>query len=75
MSRRIIIEIKDDSVSEEKALRYVTHVVSQGRISKTKGVPQYCFLTTFKGGIRVYAREKYKTKADSFVVSKSNDDE
>jgi len=68
MSRRIIIEIRDEEVSDEFALRYVTEVIKGGKISKTNGVEQYCFHTVFKNGLQVTAREKRKTKADSFVV-------
>lgn len=68
IKRRIIIEIRNDDISDWEAMTMVKYVIEQGKISKTKDTPQYCFATTFPGGFKVLAREKYKTKADSFVV-------
>jgi hypothetical protein len=69
-NRRIIISISDD-ITDEKAVSSVLKVIKQGRISKTKGNKQYCFLTITPDDIAIYAREKYKeNSADSFVVYK-----
>ena len=66
--RRIIIEIRNDDISDWEAMTLVKHVIEQGKVSKIKDVPQYCFVTTFANGFKVSAREKYKLKSDSFVV-------
>jgi len=70
MKRRIIIEVRNDSISDMHAVELVASVVAQGKISKIKGEEQYCFMTTFLNGYHVYARERYNTQAHSFVVDK-----
>lgn len=52
------------------AVRSVANVISQGRISNIKEKPQYCFVTTWKDGTVVYAKEKYNTDSDIFNVWK-----
>ena len=68
MKRRIIITINDNSITDLDALERVSEVVKGGKISKHKDVNQYCFVTTFKDGTKVYARDKKNINTDSFVV-------
>ena len=68
MKRRIIITIDSDTMTDAEALERVSQVVIGGKISKHKETPQYCFVTTFKDGTRVYARDKKNVNTDSFVV-------
>ena len=68
MKRRIIITINDNSITDLDALEKVSEVVKEGKISNHKDVDQYCFMTTFKDGTKVYARDKKNINTDSFVV-------
>jgi hypothetical protein len=68
MKRRIIITIDNDSITDEKAVESVLQVVSSGKSSKYKDIKQYCFVTIFKDGLKVYARDKKNINTDSFVV-------
>lgn len=66
--RRIIITIDDNEITDTQALDYVQMVMYGGKVSKYQGTPQYCFVTTFKNGVKVYARDKKNINTDSFVV-------
>jgi hypothetical protein len=63
-----IIKIQNDTVLDDvSAMYYVMKVVQGGRVS---GKDQYCYLTTFKNGIHVYAH-RTKRGTDVFrIVSK-----
>jgi hypothetical protein len=62
---RLIINILDN-IPEEEALLAVSRVVADGRISKTKNGPSYCFATHFNGGLVVEADRH--PNSDRFVV-------
>ena len=64
---KLIIENQTD-LSLLEILGYVNHVVNMGKISKTSKGEQYCFLTTYRGGIVVYA-DKNK-KSDRLIIRK-----
>ncbi len=53
MSRKISIEIDDESISDEQAVRYVLRVIDDGRVSEGsyKGIKKmfYCWVTTWRG--------------------------
>ena len=68
MKRRIIITIDNDSITDEKAVESVLKIVSSGKSSKYKDIKQYCFVTIFTDGLKVYARDKKNINTDSFVV-------
>jgi hypothetical protein len=63
---KIIIDIRDD-IPHETAMERVMYVIQQGRVSK-KG-KLFCYVTTWKDGIKVYTRDYRKN--DCFVVLKS----
>lgn len=65
---RMVITI-DDTVDDLTAAYCVLKVIEQGKISESKNGRCYCFVTTFKNGVRVYA-ERTKTGADTFRVGK-----
>lgn len=65
---KMIITI-DDTVDDLTAAFCVAQVVRQGRISESKNGRCYCFLTTFKNGVRVYA-ERTGAGTDTFRVGK-----
>ena len=65
---RMIVTI-DDTVDDLTAAYAVLKVIQQGKISESKNGRCYCFVTTFKNGVRVYA-ERTKTGADTFRVGK-----
>lgn len=62
---KIHIDIRDN-IDPEDAIRRVTNVIAEGRISKNNTM--YCYLTTWKDGIAVSTRD-YR-KSDCFVVWK-----
>ena len=64
---KLIIENQTD-LSLLEILGYVGHVVSMGKISETSKGKQYCFLTTYKGDIVVFA-DKNK-KSDRLIIRK-----
>lgn len=65
MANKIIIQ-NNTGMSDFEALVYVSVVVEGGRISESRGREQYCFHTTFKGGISVSAL--LNKKSDRFVI-------
>ena len=72
MEKRIIINIQG-KVSEEDAARYVADIISGGRISVANGVKHFCWLTTWKDGMRVATNRKKKGQnSDSFTVWREN---
>jgi len=71
MKNRIIINIQG-KISEEDAIRHVSQVIQEGRVSEAGGVKHYCWMTTWSNGIRVATNRKNKgQKSDSFVIWKS----
>lgn len=66
--RRIIITIQGEALTDSEALVKVLQVVKNGKISKYKENLQYCYLTTFKDGSCVIARNKKNINTDSFIV-------
>jgi len=70
-SRKIIIHIESDEISDEEAVRKVANVIKGGRISKTKKWLQYCFITTWLDSY-VYALPKHTELTDSFKVGIKN---
>ena len=66
---RMVITVDADDVSDLNALYYALKVVQQGRVSESKNGPCYCFVTTFKNGVRVCA-ERTKNGTDTFRVGK-----
>ena len=69
--RRIIITIEED-ISDLDAIYYLERVMEKGKISKYKGIEQYCFGTQFSNGVNVAARDKVNIDTDSFVIWKRN---
>jgi hypothetical protein len=48
--------IADPSITPEKAISYVNHVMGEGRISCSKFGPSYCAMSVFMDKIRVECR-------------------
>lgn len=68
MSRKLIVNITDDEITDEEAFKKVLKVIQNGKISKTSLGEQYCFVTAFDSGVAVGVR---KNKAsESFYVGK-----
>ncbi len=67
MSGKIIVHNRTDMPMEE-AMVYVLHVIRGGRVSETSKGKQYCFCTTWKDGIIVWATRNQHS--DSFSVWK-----
>lgn len=59
----------DDTVDDLTAAYAVLKVVQQGRISENKNGRCYCFVTTFKNGVKVFA-DRTKSGTDTFKVMK-----
>jgi len=69
LRRRIIIEVRSNSILDRTALLRVAQVMDQGRISKAGTGEHYCWHTEFADGIVVSVRRKRRnSSADSFVV-------
>lgn len=66
---KLIITI-DDTVDDLTAAYCVAKVIHQWRISQSRNGGSYCFCTTFKNGVRVYA-ERTTGGADTFRVAKT----
>ena len=65
---KLIIEHADD-IPFAVAARHVDTVMQQGRISTSRGIPMYAFVTVFCDNIEVLARDRRsEDAADSFVV-------
>ena len=60
MKDKIIIHNFTD-LSDFEVLLYVGVVIERGKVSKTGEGEQYCFVTTFSGGITVYSGRKNDT--------------
>jgi hypothetical protein len=68
MSRKLIVNITDDEITDEDAFKKVLKVIQMGKISKTALGEQYCFVTAFDSGLTVSVR---KNKAsESFYIGK-----
>ncbi|NBN88686.1 MAG: hypothetical protein EBV32_06325, partial [Proteobacteria bacterium] len=70
-SRKIIIHIESDEISDEEAVRKVANAISAGRISTANKFKQYCHLTTWLDSY-VYALPKHTELTDSFKVGIKN---
>lgn len=60
MKNKIIIH-NNTNLDDSDLLLYVYNVISQGKVSETKQGKQYCFVTTFKGGIVVFCNRRNNT--------------
>lgn len=67
MTKSNIIIHKDDSISDYDTLTHIQAVIRGGRISDNE--KSYCYVTSFKDGITVYANKK---KSDIFTVVRSD---
>lgn len=54
-----------------EALKYVSRVTFEGKVSKSKGYDCYCFVTTFSDGTTVYC-DVTKSGTDVISVWKEN---
>ena len=61
------IIINSENISDAESLVYTLKVINEGKISKNNS--QYCFITTFESGIKVYAN-KTKTGTYTFRIWK-----
>ena len=59
---KIIITIDDSKISDEDGIKYISEVIKGGLVSNEN--TQYCYVTTFISGVRVYAE---KTKRGTFT--------
>ncbi len=66
---KIIIDIWNEEISDEKALEYVLMVVREGKKSETKLGKCYCFGINFGSGAGVSAR-LLKSGTNKFCVYK-----
>lgn len=66
---KIIISYPSD-METSQALAYVAQVINGGRrVSVSRGRKQFCFISTFKTGVEVIAKElKYDGAPDSFMI-------
>ncbi len=81
--RHRIVVTRDDSVTDEDAVRRVLSVIAKGKTSEVemRGLNgnttinyHYCWVTTWTDGIAVETRrKKYKDSADSFHVYRYKD--
>lgn len=69
--KKLIIE-NNTGMHMLDVLPYVQHVIGLGRISETGKGDQFCFYTTFDGGVSVSAFRN--AKSDRLVVSKKQQD-
>lgn len=72
MKSKIIIHNHSD-LEDYDVMVYVTTVIKQGKISKTTNGEQYCFVTTFKGGITIYSSRRNNTY--TFIVERRIEDD
>ena len=72
MKSKIIIHNHSD-LSDYDVLLYVNTVIKQGKISKTNEGDQYCFVTTFKGGITVCSGRRNNTY--TFIIERRIEDD
>jgi len=67
---KLIIENRTDRPISE-LLGYIASVLDMGKISETSKGKQYCFATTFKDGIVIFA-DKNK-KSDKLIITKDEE--
>lgn len=67
MKDKFIVEIHD-GISPEQAFYYAMKVASVGRISKSGGIDQHCFITVFESGAKVCCVQN--EKSERFIISK-----
>lgn len=67
MKDKIIIHNYTD-LDDYDAMIYVLKVISKGKNSKRNNLEQYCFVTTFKGGIIISSGRKNNTY--TFIIEK-----
>lgn len=67
--RKIIINIESDDISDQEAVMLVNSVISQGRVSHSRGKAIYCFLTEFPDDKKVFVHPN--CKSDVFSVWRS----
>lgn len=68
--RKLIINIEEEGISDEDALRRVLKVVEGGKISKNSNYEHYCWATSWSDGTRVTVKTKRVDTTDSFDVWK-----
>lgn len=65
---KLNIEIRD-GIPHGKALVKVATVMDGGFVSKSRGIPQHCFITMFEDGVVVHAKDRRtESSAHSFIV-------
>jgi hypothetical protein len=62
---KLIINV-DDSMSDEDALKYISSVVGDGKVSGNGKAAQYCYHTAWPSGVHVSCM---KTRTGSFSFS------
>jgi len=62
---KIIIDNRTD-MPIQNAMRYVKHVIDEGKISETAKGKQYCFVTIWNDGVGVYSVKN--KQSDKFIV-------
>lgn len=67
MKRRIIINIENDLIDDERAVKMVRSIIAEGRISTSSGRKHYCSATTFMGGGTAFATKRTDT-TDTFYI-------
>lgn len=71
-----IIITHTDEVSPVEAVEYASKVISDGKVSNSRGIKHYCWHTMFYSGFRVHVRLKSKeTSSDSLHVEKVSAEE
>lgn len=70
--KKIIIKICD-GITEKEALNLVMRVIDGGKISVSKGIKHYCWVTVFGENATIVSirRKKLVNSADSFIVYKA----
>lgn len=69
--RKITIEIEDEEVSLEVALKVVEKVIALGKVEKNhRGYPTYKATTIFKNGVRVSRKKTVHADYCNFKVDK-----
>lgn len=69
MTRKLIIHIETDEISDADALWRVLCVARGGRISESRGRKHYCWLSTFNTeGTKTVSATKRTDTTDTFYV-------
>ena len=69
--RKVTIQIEDDEVPMDMAVKVVTEVLKLGKIElNCKGYPKYRSTTVFKNGVRVVNASTNSAHTEHFKVDK-----